>query len=99
MAVMAAPNRCLIRARVAAVEPAEGTSRGALLLEVLEATALDGGLFVRAGDVVRAVLPDPGARLAERDELRAEAEYRGGPTGGVLRIRRLLSSPSEPQAP
>ncbi len=89
MNVMAAPNRCVITARVDRVEVVEGQPKWYLPVEVLSAEAIEGGLFVHAGDLARVFAVGDEPPLRSGDVFRAEVEYVGGPGGGELQLLRL----------
>jgi hypothetical protein len=89
MNVMAAPNRSVITARTGRVEVVEGQPKWYLTVEVLGAEAIEGGLFVRAGDVARVFVVGDKPPLRNGDVFRAEVEYIGGPGGGELQLLRL----------
>ncbi|MFB9733274.1 hypothetical protein [Ornithinimicrobium kibberense] len=98
--VMAAPNRSRIRARVDAVEPVEDQPKCYFTVDVLEARAESGGLFVRQGDSARmfVVGDEPGLRAG--DVFEAEVEYLGGPQGGQLQLHEVLQvEPPERDSP
>lgn len=89
MNVMAAPNRSSITARTARVEGVEGEPKWYLTVEVLDATPIQGGLFVRAGETARVFVVGEMPRLRAGDVFRAEVEYIGGPGGGQLQLLEL----------
>ena len=89
MDVMAAPNRSVITARTELVEVVEGQPKWYLTVAVLEAEAVEGGLFVHAGETARVFVVGTRPPLESGDEFRAEVEYLGGPTGGELQLLTL----------
>ena len=89
MNVMAAPNRSVIRARTELVEVVEGQPKWYLTVAVLEAEAVDGGLFVRAGETARVFAVGSRPPINSGDEFRAHVEYIGGPEGGELQLLAL----------
>ena len=82
MNVMAAPNRSVITARTELVEVVEGQPKWYLTVAVLGAEAVEGGLFVRAGETARVFVLGDRPPLETGDEFRAQVEYIGGPAGG-----------------
>ena len=98
MNVMAAPNRSRITARTTGVEPVEGQPKWYFDVEVLEAEAVEGGLFVHAGDTARAFAVGEQPDLHEGDVFRAEVEYLGGHGGGELQLLRVDDVHPEPPA-
>ncbi len=92
--VSAAPNRSTITGRIERVEPS-ATSAGKwyLVVAILEAAAIEGGLFARPGDVVRVFAFGDVPPLDAGQSIRAEVEYVGGPTGGEFRLIQLLGGP------
>lgn len=96
--VMAAPNRSAIVARV---ERAEGPQnpqdphKWSMTVSVSDATPMEGGLFVRPGDVAEVFTTESDPGLHPGDEFRAEVEFIGGPTGGTLRLLELQSTPGD----
>jgi hypothetical protein len=99
MNVMAAPNRSVITARIGAIDAVEGQPKWYLAVEVLESKAIEGGLFVHAGEAARvfSVGEQPGLRVG--DVFRAEVEYVGGPSGGELQLLRFDEQPPSPDDP
>jgi hypothetical protein len=82
-----APNRARIRARCEDVRAAPESGRKSLLrLRLEQVEVLHGGVFLRPGDQVEAFafdlapVPQAGATIG------AEAEYLGGPRGGVVQL-------------
>lgn len=90
MGVMAAPNRSRMTARVSGIEAVEGQPKWYLSVEVLEAEAIEGGLFVRAGEHARVFVVGEQPDLHAGDVFRAEVEYLGGPGGGELQLLRRV---------
>lgn len=89
MNVMAAPNRSSITARTGRVEAVEGEPKWYLTVDVLDAEAIEGGLFVRAGETARVFVVGERPHLRSGDVFRAEVEYIGGPKGGQLQLLQL----------
>jgi hypothetical protein len=96
MGIMAAPNRSRITARVASVERVPNQPKWYLTVEVLDAHAREGGLFVHTGDSTRVFVIGDEPGLEAGDVFRAEVEYLGGPGGGELQLHELLQSPAPP---
>ncbi|MFC5176549.1 hypothetical protein [Nocardioides taihuensis] len=89
MNVMAAPNRSVITARTELVEGVEGQPKWYLTVEVLGAEAVEGGLFVRAGETARVFVVGERPPIHVGDEFRGQVEYIGGPAGGELQLLAL----------
>ena len=89
MNVLAAPNRSSITARIRTIEAVAGQSKWYLNVDVIDAVAIEGGLFVRTGDSARVFTVGAEPPLGTGDVFRAEVEYIGGSGRGDLQLLRL----------
>lgn len=89
MNVMAAPNRSVVTARTERIEGVEGEPKWYLTVEVLDAEAIEGGLFVHPGETARVFVVGDRPPLQDGDVFRAQVEYIGGPGGGELQLLAL----------
>ena len=96
--VSAAPNRSRLTARVISVEPSPRFADTWLLrIRVQEVRALSGGTFAAPGQDHDAVAFGPGPVAGAGDVIQADAEYVGGPAGGVFRLHAVArAAPHEP---
>lgn len=94
--MMAAPNRSRITARVEDTESVAGGAKWYLTVNVVEASPIEGGLFVHPGDRARVFIVGEEPPLAPDDLFTAEVEYLGGPGGGELQLLRL-EDPAGPE--
>jgi hypothetical protein len=60
-----------------------------MLVDILDAVPITGGLFVRAGSKARVFAFGDRAPLEEGQEFVGEVEYVGGPFAGELQLHRL----------
>lgn len=87
-----APNRARIEARCETARRSPESPRKWLLrLTLSEVEVVRGGQFLRAGEAVDAFAFDLTSPPREGDTIRAEAEYLGGPRGGVVQLYDVRS--------
>ena len=96
--VTAAPNRSRLTARVLSVEPSPRFADTWLLrIHVQDVRALAGGTFAARGQDRDAVAFGPGPVAEAGDVIQADAEYVGGPAGGLFRLHAVTrAAPPEP---
>jgi hypothetical protein len=96
--VTAAPNRSRLTARVLSVEPSPRFADTWLLrIRVQDVQGLSGGTFAASGQDRDAVAFGPGPVAEAGDVIQADAEYVGGPAGGVFRLHTVArAAPPEP---
>jgi hypothetical protein len=90
--VSAAPNRSRITARVKRVEASTSSpGKWYLIVDILDATAIEGGLFPRVGTEGRVFTFGDNSPVDKGALFTAEVEYVGGPQGGEFQLHRLIS--------
>ncbi len=89
MNVMAAPNRSRITARIEETETVPGSPKWYLVVSIVAAVPIEGGLFVHPGETARVFGVGERPDLQHGDVFSAEVEYLGGPGGGELQLLEL----------
>lgn len=90
--VSAGPNRSEITAQVKRVERSPSSpGKWYLIVDILDATAIEGGLFARVGTEARVFTFGDRASLGPGDVFTGEVEYLGGPLAGEFQLHRLIS--------
>jgi hypothetical protein len=98
--VSAAPNRSEITALVKRVERSPSSlGKWYLIIDILGARAIEGGLFARVGTEARVFTFGDRPTVEPGDVFTGEVEYLGGPRGGELQLHRLTSQHGEQQRP
>ncbi len=85
--MLAAPNRCRIKARVNSLQrPAHFPDKVELEIEILETREVSGPNFARAGQTAQAFTFDPPATVTEGAIIECTAEFLGDPRGGRFQL-------------
>lgn len=95
--VMAAPNRCLITAKIMQIQPsAKYPDKRELDIEILHSEPLEGPNFAKVGQKSRAFTLEASDALKVGYVVTAQAEYIGGRGQGVFQLMQLTLSETSP---
>lgn len=94
--VQAAPNKCILIGRIKRVQrQSVSPPKFTLELAVLDSEDVEGMPNFgkqRVGSIVSAFTPENASQLKTDTTIRCDAEYRGGPTGGMFRLTNITKS-------
>ena len=89
--MLAAPNKCQIKAKVLALEPSPRfPDKLCFDLQILEAMPIEGPIFRRAGDTCKGFTLEPFLGLTPGRTIAAQAEYIGDAIQGQLRLEQIV---------